>query len=111
MNRCTICDGKFKQTAKKHTIKTRHQAKNNLVIENLPVLQCTICGHIEIPEESQKVIEAIRLRIRREMEEDAKNASHNELTPVAHQQSDETPRKFLEETKEYFNKLKKRFDL
>lgn len=111
MNRCAICDGKFKQTVKKHTIKTRHREKNNIVIENLPVLQCTICGHVEIPEESQQVIEAIRTRIRKEMEENTKNASHDDIVSSVHREKEEVPRNFFEETKEVLSRLKKCFEL
>lgn len=65
---CKFCGGQFKITTTEYTIRSRHSEKSETTIENLGVNECTICGHIELPESSEKYIEMIRQTIRKEME-------------------------------------------
>lgn len=111
MNRCTVCEGKFKRSTKKHVIRTRHQEKGQITIENLPVLQCSVCGHVEIPEESEAVIAAIRASVRRDMERRVANVSVKVPAAADWEESgvsEEDPRDYVKETKEYFVQFKEK---
>lgn len=68
-NVCKYCGGKFKISTTEYTIRSRHSSKAETTIENLAVNECTICGHIEMPETSELYIEMIRKKIREEMNE------------------------------------------
>lgn len=68
-NNCKYCGGKFKISTTEYTIRSRHAKKAQTTIENLSVNECTICGHIEMPESSERYIEMIREKIRKEMEQ------------------------------------------
>lgn len=68
-NNCKYCGGKFKVSTTEYTIRSRHAKKAETTIENLAVNECTICGHVEMPESSERYIEMIREKIRKEMEE------------------------------------------
>jgi hypothetical protein len=46
-----------------------------MVIENLPVLQCTICGKTIMTEHSTILIKSLKNKMRQEMEEMATEAS------------------------------------
>lgn len=68
--RCPKCKNEsFKIIKKKHPIKTRFSLDNEIVVENLPVNECKICGHTVIPESSEKYITMIREKIRDKMKE------------------------------------------
>ena len=68
--KCPNCQhGEFKQVVRKYVLKTRHTEKKEIIIENLPVEECKICGNIILPEQSEKMIEIIRRQIRKEIEQ------------------------------------------
>lgn len=73
-NNCKYCGGLFKVATTEYTIRSRHSQKSETTIENLVVNECTICGHVEMPESSEKYIEMIRQKIRREMEGETNEA-------------------------------------
>lgn len=66
---CANCGGKFKVSTSKYVIRSRHSEKKNVEIENLSVLQCTICGNIEMTEASEFYIRIIREKIKNEMQQ------------------------------------------
>ena len=78
-NNCKYCGGKFKVSTTEYTIRSRHVQKAETTIENLAVNECTICGHVEMPESSERYIEMIREKIRKEMEQ---QTNHIEQTTV-----------------------------
>jgi len=68
--KCSNCrNDEFKNVTRQHVVKTRHAEKQEMVIENLPVHECKVCGETIIPESSEKFIELIRTKIRQEMEQ------------------------------------------
>ena len=79
-NNCKYCGGKFKVSTTEYTIRSRHAKKAETTIENLSVNECTICGHVEMPESSERYIEMIREKIRKEMEEQT-----NHITSVTNE--------------------------
>jgi len=68
MAKCRHCGGTFKNSTKEYIIETRHMLKPKMTIENLPVEECSICGAIEIPKSSEQIIQILRNKLRREME-------------------------------------------
>jgi YgiT-type zinc finger domain-containing protein len=66
---CKICGGSHKISTREHNVRSRNPQRRNLVIENLPVNECKICGHITIPESSQKMVSMLRESIRNQMVE------------------------------------------
>jgi len=66
--KCKYCGGSFKTSSKEYTLRSRHLDKAETTIENLIVKECKICGHSEMPEDSERYIEVIRQKIRKEME-------------------------------------------
>lgn len=73
-NDCKYCGGAYKNATTEYTIRSRHSEQSETTIENLNVDECTICGHIEMTESSEKYIEIIRQKIRREMEKQSEIA-------------------------------------
>jgi hypothetical protein len=96
---CKYCGGKFKISTTEYTIRSRHSEKNETTIENLGVNECTICGHAEMHESSERYIEMIRAIIRKEMELQA-NTSRN------HVMKDDDSR---DNNLQYFKKIFKKF--
>lgn len=90
-NNCKYCGGTFKISTTEYTIRSRHSQKSETTIENLSVNECTICGHTEMPESSEKYIEMIRQKIRNEMEANTMNSSRilkiNNATPLPKSES------------------------
>lgn len=101
INDCKFCGGQFKITTTEYTIRSRHSEKSETTIENLGVNECTICGHIELPESSEKYIEMIRQTIRREMES---QGSDKRIT-AQNTSSDTTNDEPLANFKRFFKKL------
>ena len=74
MDKCKLCGGDFKLSVREHIIETRHVSRPRLVIENLPVMECRICGTTEIPDSSEILIHSLQEKIVREMREMAEKA-------------------------------------
>jgi hypothetical protein len=74
VDKCKQCGGNFKLSVREHVIETRHTARPRLVIENLPVMECTICANIHIPDSSAILIDSLNEKILREMREMAEEA-------------------------------------
>lgn len=75
MNKCSCCGGKYKLSTKEHVIQTRHVSRSKMVIENLPIYLCTICGNSIVTEMGQKMIQCLKLKVRKEMEDLASHAT------------------------------------
>lgn len=74
MDKCKLCGGNFKLSVKEHVIETRHISRPRLIIEDLPVMVCKICGSTKIPESSELLIQSLKEKIMREMKEMADEA-------------------------------------
>lgn len=73
MEKCPNCkNGKLKYTQIKHTIRTRHEKRNELNIENLPVKECNVCEFMEVQKKGEEGIAAVKLLVKNEMEKIAK---------------------------------------
>lgn len=79
MSRCKLCGGSFKNNTKEHVLKTRNKNNPERIIENLDVLECTICGNVVIPDTSEKINNFFRVKARREM---AENGSYVESASI-----------------------------
>jgi len=55
-------------------MRTRNPNKPEIVIENLEVLECTICPHTELTESSELLVSMMRQKIREEIVRDAQQA-------------------------------------
>lgn len=66
---CSICrNDEFKHVKRKYVLKTRFSQEHEIILENLPVHECKICGNVIVPESSQQYITLLRGKIRRDME-------------------------------------------
>lgn len=68
MQTCKNCKvGNFRHTTTEFVIKTRYEKRKEITIENLPIIQCKICRHIEHTEEGQLYINTFRKKVQEEM--------------------------------------------
>lgn len=58
---------------KEHVLRTRNHNKSEIIFENLKMLQCTVCQHKELTDDSEQMVKIIRNKIRGEMKEKEPN--------------------------------------
>lgn len=101
---CPNCGGDYKISTSEYIVKSRDSAKNKMVIENLDVLECKICGSTEFTEESEYYIQLIRKKISEEMK---KKSFANQYGEASSNLSKETnaPQNSIGSLKNFFKKI------
>ncbi|PGK52544.1 hypothetical protein CN918_32685 [Priestia megaterium] len=63
-------------------MRTRNPNKPEILIENLEVLECTVCPHTELTESSELLVSMMRQKIREEIVRDAQLAVEEQQQQV-----------------------------
>lgn len=77
IKKCKFCNGKLKLLEKEYVIRTRNQQRPEMIFENLKVLQCTVCEHKELTEDSEEFVKLFRNKIRNEVKKPEKTEQTN----------------------------------
>jgi len=75
--KCSNCQhSQFKLVKRNYIVKSRNALRSQTVMEDLLIQECKICGEITIPEDSKRIIDVYRKKIREEMEKMSSDSLH-----------------------------------